>query len=83
VNFVVVYFSEQAVINCAANESKHDVRLDPIRTTGQPIYVLCNANNQKLSSLATAPVVTHEHILLADKNLNTKTPQKLYTGRGG
>ena len=58
VNFVVVYFSEQPVINCAANESKHDVRLDPIQTTGQPccgslaIYVLCDANNQKLSSPA-------------------------------
>ena len=57
VNFVVVYFSEQAVINCAANESKHDVRLDLFRRQDShcgslAIYVLCDANNQKLSSPA-------------------------------
>ena len=34
VNFVVVYFSEQPVITCAANESKHDVRLDPFSDGG-------------------------------------------------
>ena len=28
------------------------------------------------------PVVAHEHVVLAYKNLNTKNPQKLYGGEG-
>jgi hypothetical protein len=50
------------------------------------MYVLCDANTKAFFTgpveNTTAPIVTHEHILLAYKNLNTKTPQKLYTGRG-